>query len=68
MSHYGYATEGRAVPTCLRCGALVTNQPLHDQFHEALVAAEEVAMHTAANLLAALIALIGDDEESTVVQ
>jgi hypothetical protein len=68
MSHYGYATEGRAVPTCLRCGALVTNQPLHDQFHESLVAAEEIAVQTAANLLAALLALIGEDEESTVVQ
>lgn len=68
MSHYGYATEGRAIPTCLRCGVLVTNQPLHDQFHESLVAAEEIAVQTAANLLSALLALIGEDEESTVIQ
>jgi len=58
MSHYGYASEGRAIPTCLRCGALVTNQPLHDQFHEEMESMTVLNVATAMNLLAVVNTLI----------
>lgn len=61
MSHYGYASEGRAIPTCLRCGALVTNQPLHDKHHENIDAMTELSVTTAHNLMSTLNALLDAD-------
>jgi hypothetical protein len=60
---YGYASEGRAIPTCLRCGALVTNQPLHDKHHENIDAMTQLSVTTAHNLMSTLNALVGEVPE-----
>jgi hypothetical protein len=61
MSTYGYVSDGRAVPTCLRCGTLVTNQTAHDKHHEEIDAMTALTVTTAHNLMSTLNALLDAD-------
>lgn len=61
-SNYGYATGGRALRMCLRCGCLVGDTDLHDAFHQSVSDMAELTVITAANLMGTLNALVGDTQ------
>jgi hypothetical protein len=61
-SNYGYATGGRALRMCLRCGCLVGDTDLHDQHHDKADGLQELSVVTATNLMATLNALVGETQ------
>jgi hypothetical protein len=58
-SNYGYATGGRALRMCLRCGCLVGDTDIHDQHHDRVDGMEQLAVATASNLMATLNVFVG---------